>query len=257
MRLILVLLFLVISQVLSLSIPHHPQFKYGKYYINNYNNVEPSDKGSKGAPQGSCKPNITCITKVGAQCDNRYTVCDKGLYCDSTTGQCKKMVATGFACQYPYQCLSEHCRYGLCEDEQYALTGHSCIDYSCNENAYCDQDTFICEPWPIVGEECDYHCSGASLCNNFTCVEIFTLGVGAYCESLMVCNAGLYCNLNQTCATTFQGSQKPCQTPFDCAAEERCICNGYTDTSTLVCEGPDTFTAQDAKVLTNYNGTVN
>ncbi len=100
---------------------------------------------------------VQCLPWESHASSRRQQACEPDEYCDDRT--CVPMLAAGEACTLSSQCLSLHCRGGLCTDDEIPPCERPSI-FPCSDcpaGYYCNVDT--CLPLAPIGSSCEYKIS--------------------------------------------------------------------------------------------------
>jgi hypothetical protein len=119
-----------------------------------------------------CGADSTChaLLPVGASCD-MVSLCGRALYCAGLSGTgsgvCTPLPHEAEACEGSCAELGTICN-GTCVAA--GLAGDPCeLAYDCSELYTCTGG--VCGDYPSLGMACTTECSGASFCDDGTCVE--------------------------------------------------------------------------------------
>lgn len=159
---------------------------------------------------------------------------------------------TGHQCCLDVNCYSKNCINGYC----YGLGSgsHCTLDTQCDSTNYCLGGK--CTPVKRNGDACgtDLECPVGSGCNNGTCVQIFSLGVGMVAQDQKFCQSNfLVSNKCDILSVSIVNSTYSLYNPFLCFDGEICqfkLSNGSIySTSNCTCAGysnlPEGFCGKD------------
>eukprot|EP00026_Physarum_polycephalum_P012441 Phypoly_transcript_12750.p1 GENE.Phypoly_transcript_12750~~Phypoly_transcript_12750.p1 ORF type:complete len:333 (+),score=8.96 Phypoly_transcript_12750:109-1107(+) len=197
-------------------------------------------------------PGANCSTTDDSQpCENKY-------FCNQTTNTCTPSTHIGQSCVNDTECIDNQIGVSLCWQGVCSLItlnqkeGQPCTTLQqCKTLFYCN-NSGICSKLQTEGQSCTtIPCVTGFTCNFGVCIPVYKVNLGGRCEynpdsedydTNMVCEPGLYCAPNNTCAKGFRSSNAPCdlENATSCVnPDERCTCALGNEYAT--CRSPRTF----------------
>ncbi|MBX7096104.1 MAG: hypothetical protein K1X89_00190 [Myxococcaceae bacterium] len=148
--------------------------------------------GPRSTPDGGqtcrvCKP----LRTLGGDCvDPPHVPCGPGLFCNTTTGACAGLLASGATCQQWGDCQSGFCNFGTMACDPGGKAGDACTKPGDCRNGYCDSTNHCADRQPNGGP-----CLSSADCQQSNCdpgTKTCGLPEGATCSSSGQCQG--YCD---------------------------------------------------------------